>query len=214
VGHLLTLFQKGRSGNRTILANFVGKVEWSTAENPHKFTGAKTLVATVSTPYNSSGDVQQSYINAAMALDGVLSNPHTTNVSGEQAQHGFYFDLIQALDRTFGVGTVVGTTTAEKVAWLKANVKSLTCNWWGFGSSSTGNKATFSVWRSDLVAWGTSPISHVNGSVTRISYSLAGIIGGCIDTNGLVNFLAYADPANGTINSIVNTDYVELIIVF
>ncbi|MBA4294338.1 hypothetical protein C0431_15365 [bacterium] len=191
-------------------ANFIGKVAGSTTANPH-IGGRRTSVG-LGDPTNNglwvehsdSGSNAYSRIHQA---DGALSSTITTLLSGTQAQEKFSFNLIEHVQRTYG--TIPGATTADKVAWLRVNISRLTFNWWGSGSSPAGNKASFALW--DVAGVWNATVSHANASVQRLSIastqtSLR------IDSNGFVHALAYADPSDGTTASVINTDYVELIV--
>lgn len=185
-----------------LTSDFVGKISGSTTENAHDFR-ART-VSTLGSP-NVSGDWAirtQADIDKVKSID---SQTALTASSGNliQSQHLFSFDLIAHVERKYGI-TLSGTT-ADKVQWLKDNLKTLTVNWHGKGSSPLGNKGVTSLWSGSTWNYGS---THTNATVTKLSTSVP--ISTHIMSDGFVHMLAYAEPSNGTIASIIETDYVSL----
>jgi hypothetical protein len=199
------------SGNvETLTNNFVGKIGASTVENPnvsrYNISNSALLVAGSGSEQSTAGYTQLA------TLDGTVQNRATAATSGLIAQQSFSFDLISIVERKYGV-PIPGATTADKVTWLKANVKTLTANWYGYGSGPAGNKATMSFWRNDNSTWYAS-VNHSLGTVTKLTkaLSLAADINVATDANGFVHIIAYADASDGTTTSIINTDYFELLV--
>jgi hypothetical protein len=186
-------------------ADFVGKNAGSTVANPNKAyrigstslqpPSVFTLEMTTGYPYIAFlGDNQN-------AIDAVSN-------MGQYVQQLFSFDLIRIVERDYGY---IGTTTADKVNWLKANLASITCNWWGWGSSATGNKAKITVWNVVSSAYSSFEVSHTSGSVLLLQRVIdSSGMSNVIDSNGFVHFLAHAEPSNGTVASTIRTDYVRL----
>jgi hypothetical protein len=188
-------------------ADFVGKVAGSTVENPHS-TRYKGSASTLQSPVDFSGDmIQLGYNQMTQLGDGLIASLSTTT-NNTFSQQLFSFDLIEYVKRKYGVD-VPGATTADKVAWLKANVSSLRCNWHGYGSSVGGNKATISYWANGWSVNSTGAV-HTNATVTSIRAIIGGSISALVDTNGFVHFLAHTDPSDGVTPSVINTDFVEL----
>lgn len=187
--------------------DFVGKVMGSTVENPHILRGSRTTSIANTNPATAQESGQQHY-DAVKTLNAVTSIAWNTTVNGEIAQHVFSFNLIEHIKRKYGVD-VPGTTIADKVSWLKLNIKKITCNWNGKGFSPGGNKANGAIWLASSSAWGSPPVSHTNGTISEIKLtsSAANLI---VDNNGFVHFIAYADASNGTIASTIETDFIEL----
>lgn len=189
-------------------ANFVGKVAGSTTVNPHVIYEGGANSYPAPSAYTGANEISQANYAKALALDASL---FTTSVSGAGliSKHVISFNLIEHVQRTYGA--IPGATTADKVAWLKSNLSKLTFNWFGFGSSVGGNKATVSVWRNDSSTW-YAGVAHTAGVVTKLArvQQTVGDINVNIDSNGFVHFLAYADASDGTTASVINTDYVEL----
>lgn len=186
-------------------ANFVGKVSGSTAANPHV---AKVAVSsTLQQPTGFSVEAAQGGYSNLLAVDnGYLTYPTSTNT--QYAQQLFSFNLIEHVQRTYG--TIPGVTTADKVTWLKSNLSKLTFNWFGFGSSASGNKASIKMWNASNSSWDGNNF-HTLGTVSKASISeSATYMSLRIDTNGFAHFLAYAEASDGATSSVINTDYVEL----
>lgn len=194
-----------KQANPTGTANFAGKVAGSTVENPHK-TAHSTFFTSLATPSQfDSVEGNQTGYDLIEILDGNLYSVSRTT-SGNISQHLFSFNLIEYVQRKYGV-TVPGATTVDKVQWLKDNISRFVGKWNGFGSGPSGNKANLTIWSASGNAWSTS-VNHSNGSVTQLSIPTSSP--NFIDSNGFVHFLAYAEASDGTTASTINTDYVEL----
>ncbi|WP_215085591.1 pyocin knob domain-containing protein [Exiguobacterium sp. s78] len=192
-------------------ANFVGKVTGSNGVNPHiakrgapnSLTNPVTNTPILSELINSSEYDGISSLNGSTTVSGGSST--ALNAIGQQL---FSYNLIEHVQRTYG--TIPGTTT-DKVTWLKQNISKMTLNWYGYGFSATGNKATISMWHSQSNAW-YGGIPTTAGTVSKVQRTVPtqADINAVIDSNGFVHFLAYADPSDGTTGSVINTDYTEL----
>ncbi|WP_350300588.1 BppU family phage baseplate upper protein [Peribacillus frigoritolerans] len=186
-------------------ANFVGKTTNNTTGNPHfaKSNSTKTDTVLVTPNSSSLGEYVAGYSNISTLGNGVATITTTANLS--IAQTVFSFDLIEEIERNMGI--IPGATRAAKTQWIKDNLSSYTLNWHGFGSGPNGNKVTLTRWAAQTSSYFSSATS-TNASVTKLSTGSAN--GNEIDADGYVHFLAYAEPSNGTIASVVNTDFVEL----
>jgi hypothetical protein len=182
--------------------NFEGKVAGSTVDNPHVAKDATG--STLSFPNSGLEYPASDRYSAISKIDGIC-RIHQTSNNGEMAQNIFSFNLIEAIERN--VGKIPASDTAGKVAWLKNNIAKLTCNWWGYGQSPSGYKASSAFWTG--TSWST-PHTHTNGTVTKLSPYIQASLSTAIDSNGFVHFLAYADPSDGVTASTIYTDYVEL----
>lgn len=185
-------------------ANFVGKVSGSTIANPH--VGKKYAQTTLIPPSDSLWSEWSTinYSNASLLDGSSLSDSGLT--PGRMSQQLFSFNLIEHVQRTYGL--IPGVTTAEKVAWLKSNISKLTFNWFGFGSSPSGNKATMVMY--DGTTWGILT-NHTLGVITKlVGNILTPSFASRIDSNGFAHFLVHADASDGTTPSVINTDYAEL----
>lgn len=186
------------------IANFEGKVSGSTLENPHV---AKLMKDTVlRSPSGSWSELPQANCDNLKTIDSKLVSYNGATSNGEMSQKLFSFDIIQEIERN--IGKIPRSTLADKVAWAKANIAKITCNWWGFGSNASGYKATLAYWFVPDSKWGNTIATHSNSVVTKLANTPT--ITSCIDSNGFIHFLAYAEPSDGVTPSTINTDYVEL----
>lgn len=189
-------------------ANLDSKVSGSVVENPHisKYRSGSTSLLVPSdalfAEMAGSNYPNLSTLNASVVLTSSLG-------SGQIAQHLFSFNIIEEFERR--VGKIPGSTVTDRVNWLKNNLNKLTFNWYGFGSSVGGNKASVKFFRVPDTTWESNSGggNHTSGSVTKIPQYIANIAN-YIDTNGFVHFLAHAEASDGTTASVINTDYVEL----
>ncbi|MGD6832588.1 BppU family phage baseplate upper protein [Sutcliffiella halmapala] len=181
-------------------ADYAGKVADSTVVNPHRFRGARgTSLQSVN--LYTTADNTQAHIDAIKTLNGVVSSAWSSTGSGELAQHLFSINIIEQIERNYGI--IPKETLADKVQWAKDNLAKITANWHGFGSGPSGNKANFAEWYDN--SWNT-PSVHTNGTVTKLvrSNTLLHLV---IDSNGFVHYLAHADPSDGVTASTINTDF-------
>ncbi len=191
----------------TIKQDFRGKIARSIVENGHsaKTTGSKTtLVNPTDTLAEAEGEYPRLY-----SLNGAPYFNMSSSISGGIAQQLFSFDIIRTLEDKFGSQIWQGKTAlVDKVAIAKLVITKITCNWWGYGSGPIGNKANLSYWNNISGAWGTS-LSHNASTVDKIIQTSTNM-SAYIDSNGFVHFLVYAEPSNGSVSSVINTDYIEL----
>jgi hypothetical protein len=194
-------------------ANFVGKVSGNTDAIPHL---AKFLVATSLQAPSSGSWTESSSYNLIQALDGLSAS--TVNAAvGNYAQHLFSFNLIRLMEDKYGEGFFADCVdTTAKVAKLKANLSTIVCNWWGYGSGPLGNKATLAIWTEANSAWwqNSTGISTL-GSVSKVQQVVFNDLinsWDVIDINGFVHFLAFAEASDGPTGtaSSIRSDYVEL----
>lgn len=108
--------------------DFAGKVSGSIVGNPHIFKRT-TSGSNPNTPSDFTYEGVSGEYAKLSKLDGDL-NISSKTVNGESSKYLFSFDLIAAIERRFGA-----IPAADKVAWLKANIKKLTANWHGKGSN-------------------------------------------------------------------------------
>ncbi|MGO4887062.1 hypothetical protein ACJ2A9_04830 [Anaerobacillus sp. MEB173] len=196
-----------KQGNTVVVrANFEGKTLGNVDRIPHMFKsyGTITLLSPSSSSWIERADSKISSLDSAVYSSG------TTNDNGI-AKHLFSFNLIRLIEDKFGEGFFADClTTADKVAKLKNVLSRITANWYGYGSSPSGNKATLKGWANN--SWFGSH-EHTSGSIDKLTRSVrttdAGF-GNFIDSNGFTDFLAHAEASDGTTASTIHTDYVEL----
>lgn len=195
----------------SIISDFSGKVSGSTTENPNIAKRSITL-STLATPSDASfAELNQTNIDLIKTLDA-SSCSSSVSTNGIISQQLFSFNLIEIFQRQYG--TIPNTTdTASKVAWLKnSGIKDITCNYYGYGSCPSGNKIYLQVFQTDTNTWSTSSTTNnTSNTSTLITFAFTAIINK-IDNNGFIHYLAYSDSSNGTIPSVVNTDYISLTI--
>jgi hypothetical protein len=205
-----------------IKANFDGKTANNTDLIPHKIKKVSFSDITTVNPSTSGTELTQSEYNSVFALDGSTTS-NSTATSGEKVGYIIPFDLIRLLEDKLGEQVFADcANTASKVAKLKGTapfaspmIDKIQCDWWGYGSSPSGNKASFKLWNAINSNW-VGSLYHTNASVTKLTGSTAAKYQHeYIDSNGFVHFLAFAEPAGTDANgnvvaSTINTDYCEL----
>jgi len=190
--------------------DFAGKIVGSIVECPN--TISISVNTSLITPSDTVGVVEVS--NWGTTYDQLTSLNNTlctvaNNVNLAIAQMRFKFNLIRIVEDKMGTIPAI-----DKVQWLKDNLTSITCNWWGYGSSPTGNKATLAGWYQG--AWSsTSSTYHTNSSVTKVLRKFDEVASGSINligttNDGFVHFLSYAEPSDGVTASTIYTDYCNI----
>lgn len=187
---------------KTFTADFVGKVSGSVVENPNTMNWI--LSETLKAPENMINVPSQINMNNISSLNGV-NWATSASSNGQQPQQLFSFNLIEEIERK--TGTII---QGDKVQWVKDNVAKLTCNWYGHGTSSVGNKANLQAWYTSVSKW-LYPESHTSGSVSKLAVTNNNV-STWLDGNAIVSFLTNAESSDGITPSTINTDYVELII--
>jgi BppU N-terminal domain len=192
------------------VANFEGKVAGSTVESPHKAyrRGIETSLPSptvMSGVEFSTGEDSTGYGRLAKVDGSIVSQ--SGSAVGAMSMHMFSYNVIEEFERN--VGKIPGSTTAQKVQWLKDNTKLVNCNWHGFGSSAGGNKASLRFYNFTNNTWEGIGVTN-SAQVSKVSQFVQAVLANAIDSNGFIHFLAYADPSDGVTASTINTDYVEL----
>lgn len=193
----------------TVKQDFRRKVAGSIVENGSIFKqGGDT---TLKPPSSHTEELGQQYLDKIMSLDAAF-HTNQRGANGVMSTQLFSFNIIRALQDKYGDGIWQGKITlADKVTIAKQVISKITCNWWGFGSSPGGNKANFTAWRPTDNSWFATPQTHNSSSVSKLVFgTIISGIGNWIDDNGSMHFLAYAEASNGTTQSTINTDYIEL----
>lgn len=194
--------------------DFKGKVAGSTVEAPHITKYGNW--STIQPPSSFTSELPQFRYDNISILDGTAW-PHDLNnkTSGSISQQLFSFDLVQIVERKYGIGFFAGCATlADKVARLKTKLTKIQPNWYGYGSGPAGNKVYFDWWRSGSNSYGGTPAYHTNGVPSKLYKTIlndgSGNLPMAIDSNGFVYCIAYADAGDGTTAGIVYTDFIEL----
>ncbi|HHB1963453.1 TPA: hypothetical protein ACOQ9V_004707 [Bacillus cereus] len=215
----VTKFTGQATVSYSIKQDFRGKVARSVVEKGHisqRSTGGWTGVSSLLPPNQPMQELASDEYMALDKLDGSSIRSDATQSSGGGnciSQHRFSFNILRALEDKFGPQIWQGKTAlTDKVAIARQVITKLTCIWWGFGSGPTGSKATLIGWNGTQWSTGLSNVTGSNNLVAKLSVTRTDSpgISSMIQSDGFINFLAYADPSNGTIASVINTDYVEL----
>jgi tail protein len=190
-----------------ITGGFVDKITGSVVENPNKFRyrQATALAANVT---DFTTEVSQSHYDAVEAAGGTTSTYGTTT-SGNIPQMLWSFDILQLLERRYGISVWQGVTTlSEKVARAKKLVTYLKWTYTGYATNSAGNSITLQSWRSDTnVFYGAANFTNSTATLHNITNSIPA---NNIDSSGFVHMMAYTTASNGTVASNLISDYVSL----
>lgn len=206
----VTKFTGQATVSYSIKQDLRGKVAGSTVDNGHSVkrtsftTGASTVLLKPS-------EFTLEPTNSDYELLSVLDNkslPVSNASNGAISQQLFSFNIIRALEDKCGPQIWQGKTAlADKVTIARQVITKIVCNWWGNGSSPAGNKASLAKFDTITNEWGN---KITNSTTTPSKISSAGTSNYTIGSDGFAQFLAYAEPSNGTVASVINTDYVEL----
>jgi hypothetical protein len=195
-----------KSSKLKLKADFRGKVSGNTDGNPHnvKVDFANSLLQPSSIRY----EYTTSDYRIITKQDSSVKNNYT-NVDGQHAQALFSFNIVEEVERQYGVGIFGGALTLEeKVQWCKDNINKIVANWYGYGSSHTGNKANLRYWASGSSVWSKTIGTHTSDTVSRIF--ITATPSNDISSDGEVHFLTYAEPSDGETPSTIYTDYIDL----
>lgn len=190
-----TLIQQSAS-QPAIRDDFKNKIVGSTVENPNvsKYSTSQTSLQTPSALTWSEAQLGASYDRIQVLNDGNISSPSTSIVNAIPQQL-FSFNIVEMAIRKYG--NAIGTTLAERIAWCKANIDSITANAYIYGSCPSGNVAYLTPWKATNSSWDLTYFAKITASVpTLVPYTLWN--GAYIDSNGFVHFLAYTDAASTT----------------
>jgi hypothetical protein len=208
----VTKFTGQATVSYSIKQDFRGKVAGSVVDNGNIAKGNAVSNA-LQRPTESWDENVQANYDRTSSLDGNLRVSASNPVSGVIAQQLYSFNIIRTLEDKFGPQIWQGKTAlADKIAMAKQVITKLICNWSGFGSGPTGSKATLIGWNGTQWSTGLSNVTGSNNLVAKLSVTRTDSpgISSMIQSDGFINFLAYAEPSNGTVVSVINTDYVEL----
>lgn len=189
--------------------DFSNKSSGSNLLNPHSFYRAyHTALRTPSEKHASDSSLgflefatTASY-DTIKYLDGTIQNG-SANSNGAIPQHLFSWNIIELIERKYG--TIPAT---DKVAFAKLFVDKVVCNWWGYGSCPSGNKAYLKVFNNN--AWDSDGFNNTSSSPSVITRAIVGYIQTGIQSDGYMHFLAHTDASDGTTPSVINTDYCSI----
>lgn len=188
-------FSQGR--NKKKILNYLGKVNGSTVENPHKYSWKNSnLFEAPSTftnvPSSNTGYDQLSKQDGTLVVISYLT-------SGNYAQHLFEFDL---------------SHLSLSLTELKKALRKLTVSWTGYGSGSNAGVltygATLKLWNRVDVAW-QSPTTNTTNTPSAISISRTTFLDQFLTNDQKVYFLVHSTYASDSvIPSEIYTDYIKL----
>ena len=193
--------------------DFLGKIYNSTTENPNVayFTQDNGNYSSLLVPSSGSWTIYGNdvYYGNIAKLDFTLKS-NTTNVNLSMPQHLFSFNLIRIVEDKYGPIPAI-----DKVQWLKDNLLNIDFNWWGYGTNPSGNYATISTWNGVWTAQSYNTLGSVLKVSGNIKESNANVkLSICIQSDGFVHFLSWANASNGEIPSIIYTDYCNIELTF
>ena len=187
--------------NPKIIDDFKDKVSGDTVANPHKFKyqyGTSLLSPTAS--FNESSPSAITSLDSSTYLTTTATNTYIS-------QQLFSFNLIEIVERKLGKKI----PSNDKVKWLRDNIKSITANWYGYGTCPSGNKANIARWSTGNSNWSTYSIpNNTNNTPTLITVLTNSSLNDIIDPKGFVHYLAYTDATDGVTASAINTDYINI----
>jgi hypothetical protein len=207
-------------------SDYTGKVAGSVAENPNKayFSKASGLqIPSNITGNDGTGFRESTNYSPLYSQNGVNYSEGKGELSGQQGQNLFSFDLIAKFEKDNGTIpiTLTGnadTDKANKIAWLKSanGISKLTAKWYGYGSCPSGNKAYLDMFYNGFWYYKNNNISNdksnASNTPTLISMSASTqlIIANLLQPDGFAHFLAYTDASDGVTASTIYTDYISL----
>jgi hypothetical protein len=196
---------------KTQIENLKFKVAGNTVNNPHRaFIRWVFDPITDDTPTAITTEYSQGNYDQITEQDWWSFNYSATS-NLVRAANMFSFDILRALEDEYGIIIWQGKTAiADKIALAKTYIKTLSCDYWGYGTSPNGTKVSCHSWNAVTGAWGTAK-THALASVQKLNHTFSAIpTDNVIDANGKMHFLCYAEKSNGTTASNLFTDYIQL----
>lgn len=188
-----------------------GKVSGSTVENPHLVKWEDGASSLLSPSANWGGELTTSSYELISRLDGNVEQT-IRNITGRIAQNLFSFNLIAHIERKYGL--IPAKDTADKAVWLKGNITKIIVNWYGRGSSPSGNNSVIEAWSDNDGRYWISAIQENSDVLSKLSYTYDLIErpneANFISNDGFLHVIAHTDPSDGITASYIATDYIEL----
>lgn len=195
----------------TLFADYKGKISGSTIENGNIMKGIHSALKP--DPSEFTHEYAQSHYDAVAKIGDAPLSTGSTIENGKQHFRLCEFDLIDIFTRYFKEAFWINqgiTTTAQKVAFIKAATTKFNVNFWGYGSSPTGNRLTTNLRSAAAGIWYLSS-SHTENTVNKLTLSMFGqYLGNYIDNSSYVRMLAFAEVSDGVTASTVNMDYANI----
>ncbi|HHB2481317.1 TPA: hypothetical protein ACORDH_002768 [Bacillus cereus] len=203
--------KKKRKVIQTITSDFKGKVAGSVNENPHIMKG-NGVSNTLQSPSGNWDENSQANYDLVNSLDGKLRTT-TANISAEGAiPHQLYsFNVIRMVERELGEKLWRFSDSLEsKLNIARKSIKLIRMYHSGNGSNPNGNRLNLTFFNGKM--WHDALAYHVNGSITTINRQITMSIESSIQSDGFVHFVAFTEMSNSVKPSVINTDYVYLMI--
>lgn len=202
-------WSSGQQITRKHLVDFKNKMTGITTNNPH-FIGVSGS-ATLLNPSSFVVESSQDGYNQLATLDSISAGWTSISSDGAMRQVCIKWNLVEQVKRDYpGLFESAGADTlAKQVTFLKSNITYMKPSIFGYGSSPTGNSLNFQVWWGNR--WSNSQTVNSTDKINEIYHSWLGTAGTSnIQSDGFLYMLAYAEPTNGSIGSVVRIDYASL----
>ena len=192
----------GSASSVVVRDDFANKTAGDVTGNPNIVKIAET--ATLLAPSNA-GWVEQTTngYSQITSLDNTLLSSSTL-INSAMKPTLFSFNIIREFEDRFG-----SILAIDKRQYVIDNLGSVTCNWWGYGSSPTGNGSSVKGFFDNAWIFSGDPHVTASGSITKLLFTTS-VISKMIDANGFAHFIAYADPSDGITASTIYTDYCNI----
>ncbi len=202
--------------NDVVKSDYNGKVAGSTVENPNIAfrlgTNETLVVPRVTTMTELDNTNTLTGYPVIESVGGATTLAQTAGLHSTLkriAQHCFYFDVLQLLERKYGVEVWEGvTSTADKIIKAKEKITNAKATISGYGTSPTGNKANFAIWNKTTSTW-VNTVSHTNSVLTDLTIQITNL-NDFIDDLGFMYYVHYSNPADTTTNAVIRADYIDM----
>ncbi|MDA5386950.1 distal tail protein Dit [Loigolactobacillus backii] len=200
------------TGVQTVTMDFADKVYNNIASNPNYVHAAEADNVAVQTPTNFWKELDQPGYAKLNSNDGSLATL-TRTTTNHRIGMLLAFNVLDDIERKNpGFWMKYNCqNTAEKLAWLTANLTSLSIDTWGYGLGADSPFTILSLWHNN--AWEgenynrNNTISHLNYTFSTAAEAMT-----YIDASGFLYGLIYANAASSSVPSTVYLDYASLTI--
>lgn len=192
--------------------DFKGKVFGSLKECPHivKYDVKSSLIPI------SEFTLEANTYPTLSEIDGVFTKVINL-VYGNIPQCVMSFNIIEIVERKLNRKI----PSQDKIAWLNANIDTVTLKWTGKAECPGGNKVYLAPWRSDQ-GWDIFWIKQVRHNTPDVRKDILHVLPAKDLNNGMnyikpslmpdgyISFIAFTEATDGVSNSIIYTDYVSI----
>lgn len=201
----------------TLSLDFKDKVAGSDVENPHfgkRTTSGATGVTNILKPNEFQGTLTSTWYEGLGLLDGNC-NQLSANNDGAITQELFAFNIVEALKRQLGENFFElqgAVSLADQVAIIRNIVRASNSTIWGFGSGKNGNRLYQRVFNRFSMAWQYSQ-NNTASTIQPLNIPIPdNNTHAHVMDDGFIYVLAYTDSSDGTAPSVLNIDYVRLVL--